>query len=221
MRQPLFKHHQEQGPLYLWRHVIISLDCVYDDYLSWRLPPRNFVLLILFLWNYPLPQDSPSNGQRQNDVPLLALQLINFSQSSIVPILFTVLHGTWFLSSQFVHISHGKLWRTGTEYGNWDLICFTKSTVGQLFPETKAQASTFCSLSLQNCPSQTHVQDSGQSELPDICCMSCCILYSSCRCVCVCVCEVEWTCFWFVFVPVQFYPIYFGPVFRPFGILKS
>ena len=46
---------------------------------------------------------------------------------------------------------------TEIEYGNGDLTWSTKSTVGQLFPETKAQTSTFCSLSLQNSPAQTHV----------------------------------------------------------------
>ena len=46
---------------------------------------------------------------------------------------------------------------TEIEYGNGDLTWSAKSTVGQLFPEIKAQTSTFCSLSLQNAPAQTHV----------------------------------------------------------------
>lgn len=60
------------------------------------LPPRTFVLLILFPWNYP-------HGQAGS----FTLQPVCHPQGKLVPVLSAVLPGTWFLevSSACQHCS--------------------------------------------------------------------------------------------------------------------
>lgn len=102
-------------PLYLWT--------MYDNYLSWRLPPGNF----------PHQHNGPLTSFTKAAWCILPLFSVRNS-----PLLFLILCGTWFLDVNFCQHLSWSIIVSGIGYSNWNVFWSIKSSVGQLFPETKA-----------------------------------------------------------------------------------